>query len=74
MQDWLDRRMSDPERVAFAVELTADPEKLEMAKRLKAIDGYLKKLSEATLEEKVPGRLLEVVRSSDRPSADGRDD
>lgn len=74
MQDWLDRRMSDPERIAFAVELTADPEKLEMAKRLKAIDGQLKMLNAATLEEEVPGRLLEVIRSSDRPDADGSGD
>ena len=74
MQDWLDRRMSDPVRIALAVELTADPEKLEMAKRLKAIDGHLKMLNAATLDEDVPGRLLEVIRSSDRPDADGSGD
>jgi len=58
LQDWMDGRMSDAARTAFEDELTAEPEKCELAKRLKAIDDALQDLNEAVLHEKIPDRML----------------
>jgi len=61
LQDWLDGRMTDASRMAFEEELSADPKKREVAKRLQAIDDALQHLNEGVERENIPARLLDIV-------------